>query len=60
MYIYIYMYICKYVNIIYIYVNIIKNTKKYSERKHQKDIKIIIKKKKTKGETCSRKISSFN
>ena len=54
------MYICKYVNIIYIYVNIIKNTKKYSERKHQKDIKIIIKKKKTKGETCSRKISSFN
>ena len=33
--------------------NIIKNTKKDSERSHVKDIKIFLKKKKTKGKKMS-------
>ena len=32
--------------------NVIKNTKKDSERKSEKDIKIFLKKKKFKGEKC--------
>ena len=37
----------------------IKNTNKSSEKKHVKDIKILLKKKKTKGEKKPRKISKF-
>ena len=54
MYIYTYIYIYK------LQTNIIKITKKDSKKKHQKDIKMIFKKKNTKGETCPRKISNFN
>ena len=35
--------------------NVIKNTKKDSEKKHVKDVKISWKKKKTKGEKRSKK-----